>query len=509
MNELNTGAARIASHMAALQNGATSINRNGHSESGADDGEARDAGPDPAGERESASDLLGPMHNDNGNSERLKAYTGETIRYCYAFRKWLIYDGSHWGIDKTGQIFKLAKAVVLEFFRQAGAAKNDAAEKFARQSLDSRRLTSMIGLAECELPITPDELDTDPYLLNFRNGTVDLRTGTLRKHSPADFITKVIGYDFDSLAKCGLWLATLHRLMGGGPDAPESALERADRLVAHLQKAFGYSATGITSEKVVFVPYGGGSNGKTMSLTTISRCLGDYASVVLIDSIMSRQESSNASADLADLLGARFVMTSETEEGQRLAEGKLKRLTQGIDGARIRACKKYENPITFLESHKLWIDCNHKPVVRGTDAAIWNRIHLIPFTVTIPQEEIDRELPSKLMKEAKGILSWIVAGAVRWHREGLGKPLEVADAVREYRDEMDQIGRFVEECCVAVEYASAKGRELYTSYRKWADESGENTITEMAFALKLKERGFEKRHTDSGARYSGIGLRNG
>jgi putative DNA primase/helicase len=284
-------------------------------------------------------------------------------------------------------------------------------------------------------------------------------------------------------------------------------LERASRLVSHLQKCFGYSATGVTAEKVVFVAYGSGNNGKTTILTTISRLLGDYSGVVLIDSIMSRHESTNGLADLADLRGARFVQTSETEEGQRLAEGKLKRITQGVEGGKIKACRKYENPVEFIESHKLWIDCNHKPVVRGTDAAIWNRLHLIPFTITIAAEEIDRELPGKLMAEAEGILAWLVAGAVRWYQEGLSKPPEVAAAVQEYREEMDQVGRFIEECWIIGDSARAKGRDLFTKYRKWSDEAGEPSATETAFGRKLHERGYLKKHTDRGAVYDGIGLR--
>ncbi len=207
-------------------------------------------------------DLLRFLMNDQGNSERLRAFAGSGIRYCHDFKKWLIWDGTRWTIDGQDQIFKWAKAAMLEFLRQAIDAKNEPAEKFARQSLDARRLGAMVHLTECELPVSPEELDIDPALLNFRNGTVDLRTGTLKAHSPDDFITKIVEFDYNPEAKCPIFLATLHRLMGGGPDASEEELQRAERLVSHLQKAFGYSATGITSEKVVFVPYGGGNNGK-------------------------------------------------------------------------------------------------------------------------------------------------------------------------------------------------------------------------------------------------------
>src|SRR3954466_15739584 len=130
-------------------------------------------------------------------------------------------------------------------------------------------------------------------------------------------------------------------------------------------------------------------------LSTFRHLVEEYSVLLQVDTLMVRQESNNTQADLADLRGARFVQTSETEEGQRLAEGKLKRITQGM--GRIKATRKYENPIEFSETHKLWLDGNHRPAVRGTDNAIWNRLHSIPFSVQLSAEEIDRQLPGKLL----------------------------------------------------------------------------------------------------------------
>jgi Protein of unknown function (DUF4238) len=167
-----------------------------------------------------------------------------------------------------------------------------------------------------------------------------------------------------------------------------------------------------------------------------------------VDTLMVRQESNNTQADLADLRGARFVQTSETEEGQRLAQGKLKRITQGM--GKIKATRKYENPIEFDETHKLWMDTNRKPTIRDVDdKATFNRLHPIPFTVTIPKDQIDKELPDKLLTEAEGILAWAVEGARLWYAEGLAKPAEVEAAKDRWREDMDQLGRFIDERCVA------------------------------------------------------------
>jgi len=429
---------------------------------------------------------------------------GRDLRYCYGFRRWLVWDGRRWLVDPGGRAEKLAKETAIEFLRQAADFDNQAAVKFAKQTLDQRRINAMLQSAQCELPIGVDELDTDRDLLNVMNGTVDLRTGELRPHRRGDLITKLVPFAYKPEAECPVFLRFLDRVMGGGPDASQGDLERAERRIDWLQKALGYSLTGWTTEKAVFLALGPGNNGKTTLLSTFLRLLADYAVLLQIDTLMVRQESNNTQADLADLRGARFVMTSETEDGQRLAEGKLKRITQGM--GRIKAVRKYENPITFEETHKLWIDANHRPLVRGTDQAIWNRLYPIPFEVTIPPEEVDRSLPDKLLAEAEGILAWAVAGAVRWRREGLGRPDDVQAANEQWRREMDQLGRFIEECCVVGEFAQARAREVYQAYRRWAEECGEHTVGERRFAGWMAERGFTKRRTAQGNVYSGIGL---
>lgn len=458
----------------------------------------------PAPGEKHTPDLLAGIHRDHGNAERLIAMYGADLRYCHAFRKWLWFDGQRWRIDECGHSRDFAKLTMVEFLRQAVEAGLEAAQKFAKESLDSKRITNALLEAQSGLSIIPADLDSHPYLLNFTNGTVDLQTGVLSPHDRGQFITKMVKYAYRPAATCPTFLQFLRRIMGISPDASEPQLERADRLIEYLQKAFGYTLTGITIEKAVFLLHGPGDNGKSTLLALFLELLEEYAVLLQIDSLMIRQESNNTQADLADLRGARFVMTSETEEGQRLAEGKLKRITQGM--GRIKAVRKYENPIEFYESHKLWIDANHLPMVRGTDNAIWNRLHPVPFTVTIPKDQQDRGLPDKLLKEAEGILAWAVAGAVCWHREGLGKPPEVVQAGAAWRTESDQTGRFLEACCIVGQFASARGRVLYQSYRKWAEEVGERAQPENIFFKRLGEQGFSSHHTKTGTLYEGVGL---
>ncbi len=451
--------------------------------------------------------LLSYLNNDNGNAERLIALYGRDLRYCHAFRKWLVWDGKRWAVDETDQARKMAKRAMLELMHQAVEAGNQKAETFARGSLDARRVTNALAMAECEIYVKPADLDGDPYLLNFINGTVDLRTGELCQHRRENLITKLIHHEYRPEAACPRWLAFLDQIMGGGPDAGEVELDRAQRLCDYLQRAFGYSLTGCTIEKAVFVLFGAGDNGKSTMLTTIRQLVEEYSALLQVDTLMVRQESNNTQADLADLRGARFVQTSETEEGQRLAQGKLKRITQGM--GKIKAVRKYENPIEFSETHKLWMDTNRKPTIKDADdRATFSRLHPIPFMVRISKEQIDRDMPRKLLEEAEGILAWAVKGARLWHESGLSKPPEVQAANEKWRSEMDQLGRFIEERCVTGKEFSAVSSALYTEYKQWAATSGEEHVMPLkTFGQKLSDReGIVGKHKSRGTLYSGIAL---
>lgn len=463
--------------------------------------EAAPAVPQPA-----TYPLLRQLRNDTGNADRLILLFGDSLRYCPPLKKWLVWDGRRWAVDHQGAARRLAKKAMLEYLTQAAEADDADHQRFAYSSLDARRIANTLTMAECELVITPDRLDTHPFLLNFLNGTIDLATGALTPHDPELFITKLVPYNYTPQAECPLFLAFIARIMGNHPDASEPELDRAERMVSYLQHALGYSLTGSTEEKAVFVPFGTGSNGKTTLLSTFLHLLEEYAVLLQADTLMVRQESNNTQADLADLRGARFVMTSETEEGQRLSQGKLKRITQGM--GKIKAVRKYENPIEFPETHKLWMDTNSKPVIRAADdQATFNRLHPIPFTVTIPVEEIDKSLPRKLLAEAEGILAWAVAGALAWRRNGLGKPPEVSAANDDWKAENDQLGRFIEDCCVMNASLGGRARALYTAYRSWAEDAGESAVTETMFGRRLRSRGFEKVDRKYGAVYTGIALR--
>jgi putative DNA primase/helicase len=457
----------------------------------------------------SGPNLLCFGRNDDGNAQRVIALYGESIRYCHAFKKWLVWDGRRWVIDETEQARQIARFAMIDLLRQAVAsgrgedAKHDEEESdspgarwrnFASYSLNAGPITNMLTMARSQLVIRPAQLDTDPYLLNFLNGTVDLRTGTLLPHRREDFITKLVHYNYCPGAPCPLWRAFLHGVLGSDK-----------QVVAYLQRALGYSLTGCTIEKAVFVLFGEGNNGKSTLLSAFRQLLDEYAALLQVDSLMMRRDSANIQADLADLRAARFVMTSESEDGARLAQGKLKRITQGM--GKIKATRKYENPIEFSETHKLWMDTNRRPAINDADdKATFSRLHPIPFTVSIAKDRIDRELPGKLLQEGEGILAWAVEGAKLWHRHGLDKPTVVELANEQWRAESDWLECFIQDRCTSGGHVM--GEELFQAYRQWAESNGERQCPKQQFAVKVSSRaGISKKHTDRGTKYEGIQLR--
>jgi putative DNA primase/helicase len=367
----------------------------------------------------------------------------------------------------------------------------------ASSSEKATRVKAMIELATAEegVPVTPQDLDADPCLLNVLNGTVDLRTGTLYEHRRSDLITKIAPVVYDPRAMCPTWLAFQQRIMGGN-----------EELIAFKQRAVGYALTGLVTEKrSLFFYYGTGNNGKTTELELLRDMLGDYAGQLRIESLMEqRSRDGNApSPDIADLRGLRFVISSEPSEGQRLAEATIKYLT-GM--GTIKARHLHKENFEFKQTWKFFMDCNHKPVIRGTDRAIWNRIGLVPFDIVISDEEIDKELPAKLREELPGILAWAVEGCLAWQASGLEVPAQIRRATEGYRAEMDVIGRFVEERCVMMSSLACRGKELYKNYTQWCVESGEPPLTLTSFGLRMAEKGFRKKHDEKGVKYEGLGI---
>ncbi len=464
-------------------------------------------------------------YSDLANAEHLVRFHGANLRFLAAWGKWIVWSGARWEIDEGGAALRFAAETIRLMLANAleiqataekkiamGAAdvpwrdvmasgtkaeKTRATQKlhenggadaakdwlkakaeadWAMESQSAARLRAMVDLAKCfkEIAISHAQLDADQWLLNCANGTLDLRTGQLLPHDRAHLITKMTPVAFDWTAECPTWTAFLFRAMDG----------RAD-LVAYLSRLSGYCLTGSIREHVLAFMYGLGANGKSTYISTSHYVLGDYA-IRAARGLIFRSRSERHPTELTSLHGARFVSCSEIEENQAFDEALVKDLTGGDT---ITARRMREDFWSFEPSHKLVIAGNYKPTVHGDDEGIWRRLRLIPWTVTIPEGERDKDLPEKLRAEAAGILRWMVEGCLSWQKDGLGAPKAVTEATDEYRDESDALGEFFRTRCAIDSESRVSKRTLRLGYEAWCKENGLKPFGARKFTGALRKLG--------------------
>jgi putative DNA primase/helicase len=455
---------------------------------------------------------------------------GQRLRYCYPWKSWLIWTGTHWQRDTSGTVMLWAKETVKRLAQRVKALTDEqeiaALLAHIKSSLSTVKLKAMVESAQSEpgIPVQPEELDTDPWVLNCVNGTLDLRGGALRSHRQADLLTRCLPIAYDPDAQCPTWEAFLWRIMGGsqGPDSddmPAGLLEsreradvRAKALIDFLQRTIGYTLTGSTREQCIFILHGPTKTGKSTFLATLRALLGSYGQQADMGSFMHK-EREEVRNDLADLAGSRFVCALESKEGRRLAESLVKQLTGGTD--LIKARFLFQEHFTFKPQFKIFLGTNHKPVIQDTDNAIWERIRLVPFIVHIPKPERNKTLDEQLQTELPGLLAWAMRGCLEWQQLGdLKEPEAVVDAGTAYRTEMDTIARFLDECCklprpetADPKIYKAKASAVATVYQAWCKRTGEWPLPNRAFILDLEKRGYKReRGTANQYYWEGFGL---
>lgn len=436
---------------------------------------------------------------DLGNGERLVARHGDNFRFCYPWGKFLAWDSTRWRVDNTAAVKRMAKRTVRKMYDEGSTITDEKERKnffawvFASES--KRAIDAMIGLGSSEegIPVLPEDLNRDPWLLNCTNGTVNLKTGQLRKHDRADLITVLCPTEFDPSATCPTWGACLETIFAG------------DRtLIQFIQRLFGLALTGEVSEQILPICWGEGSNGKSTILKTILDVMGpDYAITAAPGMLIVKHNESHPT-ERADLYGKRLVVDMESAEDARLNETLVKQLT-GSD--RIRARRMREDHWEFDPTHKLMMCTNHKPAVKETKHAIWRRLKLIPFTVKLEGEKEDKRMPEKLRSEFPGILAWAVRGCLEWQKNGLGVPEVVTKATSEYRESENIVSSFISECCVTGGNYREKSTHLYHAYRTFMERSGEGSVSQKRFGEAMTELGYE-RLPNNGIWYLGIALRS-
>jgi len=422
--------------------------------------------------------LLHPT--DLGNAKRFALQHGGVVRYCDRLGGWFVSTGQRWQRDEDQAVLRLGGKTIETIWAEISLAV-DSAEKaelarHAKRSESAPRIEAMLRLSQAEpgIATAADAFDRDPWLLNCPNGTLDLRSGQLHPHRIEDLITCMTACAYDPAADAPLWDAFLAQIL------PDAAVR------AFLQRAVGYSLTGDVSEQVLFLLYGTGANGKSTFIEILRDMLADYARQAEFSTFLAR-ESDTIRNDLARLRGARFVSAVEAADGRRFSEALVKSLT---GGDMIVARFLHREYFEFRPTFKLFLACNHLPRIRATDAAIWRRVRLIPFAVTIPEAERHRTLPERLRRELPGILAWAARGCLDWQANGLQPPEPVLNATENYREEQDQLAGFLKDRCVIEATLSVGATELYAAYQTWCEKNGERPDTQRAFGSRLTERGF-------------------
>ncbi|TKJ38951.1 MAG: DNA primase [Planctomycetes bacterium B3_Pla] len=435
--------------------------------------------------------------SDTGNAERFAAQHKNTLRYDHNRRKWLWFDGTRWneqlGDVKAGRLaIRTARSILEEASHIDDEAKRKKLVAWAFQSEGAGRLQAMQNLAKKLPPISAyaDQFDTDKYLFNCLNGTIDLWKGKLRKHDPKNMITKRAPVVFDPNARYDLWDKVLM-----------TAFDGDETLIEFFQCASGYSLTGDIGEEKLFLVHGDTATGKSTILDGIKATLGQYAQTADFETFLKQQGSSHGPRnDIAALAGARFVLSNEVDEGKKLAEGLVKMLTGGDT---VRARFLFQESFEFLPQFKLWLACNHAPIVNDSDAAMWRRILRIPFNHVVPEDKRDPRVKALLRNPdvaGPAILAWLVQGCLKWQKSGLPIPETVKRATREYRDELDPLGDFCEDELEFAPDAFVPVREMRAKYDEWTKAIGiKKPLEPREFNQRMESRGCKrvsKRYTN-------------
>ncbi len=441
------------------------------------------------GELESGTleiDLAFPC-TDLGNAERLIHRYGPILRYCWQRNKWLVWNGKCWQFDDGEKVTFFAQATVRGIYLEAaGASDLKRREELARHAIQSencRRIEGMINLARSSDPLTTikiEELDQNPFLLNVRNGTIDLTTGELKPHDTRDMITIMIDVEYDPAAESETWNKFLNQIF-------DSKAE----LIEYLQRAMGYSITGSQEEIAFFFNHGTGFNGKTTFLGAIQDVLGPYATEIdPLAFMVDKHARTGPNEALASLYGKRLVCSTEVEDGQRLSPTLIKRMT---GGEQIRCERKYEHGYNFKPTHKLWLSGNHEMTISDTTNSIWFRLKKVRYLNTISEEERITDFRHILSKEhSQAILAWLVKGSVKWRADGLCEPVEVKEAVAEYRERQDILHDYLVESCLVKPSETILVADLYKSYKPWCDENDAYCVGKNTFNTRMREKGFQQ-----------------
>ena len=452
-------------------------------------------------------------YNDTGNAERFYDYFGDLFKYNVTDKIFMFWTGKVWLRDSKDIIRKYANKF-LEILKEEEKIIAEEIEELRKQGKKDQVIDKVKILEACQknaarvankagkdamlselrslydIPVESNEFNKDDYLLNTQSGVVDLKTGKISNFNKNLYLSKITTCEV-SYEEPKVWLKFLWSVFYNGND------KETQEMIDSLQTCIGYSLSGLTIEQVMFLLYGGGSNGKSTMVEEISYAIGDYGDNIQ-SSILMQQKTANNSANFsfAKLQNVRFVATGETDDGNKLAEAQIKLITGGDT---IAAQYKFGNEFSYKPKFKIWMSTNNKPIIRGTDFGIWRRLFLFPFMNIFDGDKKDKNLPEKLRRESDKILGWCIKGFLKYQELGdLIRPKAIKSAIEEYKEQMDIVSQFVNKQCDLSDNYQTDCKVLYTHYKEWAQDNTEFTMKESKFSEELKKKGITISQSNNG-----------
>jgi P4 family phage/plasmid primase-like protien len=413
-----------------------------------------------------AAPVVAPEGSEDAFAELFVQRHGAEARYVDAWKWWFFWTGTHWGQDLVLRVFDLARKIC----RELADRENKAARRVAIASAKTVAAVVTLARSDPQIAATAGQWDTEHWLLNTPGGVADLHDGTKRPGRPEDYMLKTTAV-VPRKGAAPKWIAFLDKVTA-----------RNKELQAYLQRMAGYALFGGNPEHALFFLYGTGFNGKGVFLNMLVWLLESYAHIAPMELFLETHREQHPT-DLASLQGKRLVVADETSEGRHWNEGKIKMMTGGTP---ITAHFMRKDPFTFIPQFTPYISGNHKPSLRNVDPAIKGRMHLVPFTVFIPESERDERLGEKLKAEGPQILQWAIDGCLSYQKIGLAPPKVVRDATNDYLREQDRFTAWIEQECELGRGFWAQTSDLFHSWKMYIEiNENEAAGTQRGFVQKL------------------------
>lgn len=448
-----------------------------------------------------AEDLLKNHHPNTAIAKFLNKTIGrdagdnDRVRFCTTDNLWYVWNGAWWERDETNTVLKMAWDYIFALQVEACNLHKVDLQKQILKSESDGEILGALTLLKTEVSVTTNDFDTDNNLLNVLNGTINLLTGELESFNKSDLITKIAPVTYDKEAKCPKWDDHLKLVF----------YENVD-LIAAVQRAFGYSLLGGNAENKMFIPYGGGENGKTVTVNTIGLIVGDYG-ISADPTTFYVKSSDGPRTDIARMKGARIVSAAEGTAGKQFDESLIKQLTGGDP---VTARYLYGREFNFKPTASIWYHTNHLPKIRDRDKGIWRRPYPIPFTASIPADKKVKDYDVILYnEEGSGILNWLLTGLKLYlngddkTKSGLLFPKAITDAIEQYRIQTDVLAEFMENYVITGNEKDRIARgDLWTAYKTHQDS--EKAMPKSKFNAFIEERVGPAKRFDGGMFWIGI-----